>query len=237
MSSPSRRRQGGPPLPLPAVVATALTVAAVVVYVGSPTPATTPMAALHYLRLHGTQQRALAFLVASTSIPLATWTAATYRRLRTLGVTAPGAAIALVGGTLASASLALSGLVTWVTAESAPSVDAGTARVLVDLAFVTGAAGFTMPFGLLLAGVAVPGLLLGLLPRPLAWAGLVLAAVGVLSSLTLLTSMLDATLPITRFGGLVWAIAAGVALPVTRHRNAERRPGAATAHAATVVKW
>ena len=108
--------------------------------------------------------------------------------------------------------------------------------MLVDLAFVTGAAGFTVPFGLLLAGVAVPGLLLGLLPRPLAWAGLVLAAVAALSSLTLLTSTLDATLPITRFGGLLWAIAAGVALPVTRHRKAERRPEVAAAHAATVVE-
>jgi hypothetical protein len=235
MSSPTRHRQGGPPLPLPAAIATALTAAAAAVFAGGPTPSTTPAAALHYLRLHGTQQHALAFLIASTSIPLATWTAATYRRLRTLGVTAPGAVIALVGGTLASASLALSGLVTWVTAENAPSVDAGTARVLVDLAFVTGAAGFTLPFGLLLAGVAVPGLLLGLLPRPLAWAGLVLAAVGALSSLTLLTSTLDATLPITRFGGLLWAIAAGVALPATRHRKAGRGPEGAPGIGATVV--
>lgn len=235
MSSPTRRPQGGPPLLLPAAVATALTVAAAAVFTGGPTPATTPAAALHYLRLHGTQQHVVAFLVASTSLPLATWTAATYRRLRTLGVTAPGAVIALVGGTLASTSLALSGLLTWVMAENAPFVDSGTARVLVDLAYITGAAGFTMPFGLVLAGVAVPGLLLGLLPRPLAWAGLVLAAVGALSSLTLLTSTLDATLPITRFGGLLWAIAAGVALPATRHRNGKRRGGVAAEHAAAVV--
>ena len=178
----------------------------------------------------------LAFLVASTSIPLAIWTAATYRRLRTLGVTAPGAVIALIGGTLACASVALSGLITWVAAENAPSVDAGTARVLVDLAFVTGAAGFTVPFGLLLAGVAVPGLLLGLLPRPLAWAGLALAALAELSSLTLLTSTLDATLPISRFGGLLWAIAAGVALPVTRHRKPEQRPEVALARTVPVVE-
>jgi hypothetical protein len=66
--------------------------------------------------------------------------------------------------------------------------------------------------------VAVPALVLRLTPRWLAWAGLVIAAAGGLSTLTLLTSALDATLPIGRFGGLLWIIAVSVLLPATRHR-------------------
>lgn len=226
MTPPSRRRQAGPPLPIPAVVAAALTVAAAATFAGAPQPSTSPTVALAYLRAHTSQQHALAFLVASTAVPIAVWTAAVYRRLRTLGVTAPGAVIALVGGTLASASLALSGLVTWVTAENAHVIDAGTARVLVDLSFITGAAGFTVPFALLLAGVAVPALVLRLVPRTLAAAGTVLAVVGVLSSITVLTSSFDATLPITRFAGLLWLIAVSVALPTNRHRVGSRPPDA-----------
>jgi hypothetical protein len=52
--------------------------------------------------------------------------------------------------------------------------------------------------------VAVPSLILRLTPRPLAWFGLVVAAIGMVSTLTLLTSALDFTLPIGRFGGLIF---------------------------------
>jgi hypothetical protein len=58
-------------------------------------------------------------LVFGAAVPLAIWAATIYRRLRTLGVTAPGAVIGLAGGILAAASLALSGLVTWVAADTA----------------------------------------------------------------------------------------------------------------------
>jgi hypothetical protein len=50
----------------------------------------------------------------------------------------------------------------------------------------------------------------------LAWAGLAIAAIGVLSTFALLTPALDATLPVGRFGGLLWLIAASIALPRTR---------------------
>jgi hypothetical protein len=84
---------------------------------------------------------------------------------------------------------------------------------------------------LLIAGVAVPALILRLTPKPLAWAGLVIAAAGMLSTLTLLTSALDATLPIGRFGGLIWIIAVSVLLPASRHRlpAAAGKPAAAAA--------
>lgn len=50
-------------------------------------------------------------------------------------------------------------------------------RALTTLAFAAGGLGLVAPLALLVAG-AVPALLLGLRPRPLAWAGLVIAALG-----------------------------------------------------------
>jgi len=162
-----------------------------------------------------------------TPRPLAIWAATIYRRLRTLGVTAPGAVIGLAGGILAAASLALSGLVTWVTADTAHIAGPALAKALSDLSFAAGAAGFVVPFALLIAGVAVPSLILRLTPGPLAWGGLVVAATGMLSTLTLLTSALDVTLPIARFGGRIFIVAVSALLPATRHRLTAAVPVAA----------
>jgi hypothetical protein len=72
--------------------------------------------------------------------------------------------------------------------------------------------------GLLVAGVAVPALIIGLLPRPLAWAGLAIAIAAELSSLALLTPDLAILVPIGRFPALIWLVVAGVLLP--RRRSA-----------------
>ena len=146
---------------------------------------------------------------------------------RTLGVTAPGAVIGLAGGILAAASLALSGLVTWVVADTAHIAGPALAKALFDLSFAAGAAGFVVPFALLIAGVAVPSLILRLTPRPLAWGGLVVAAIGMLSTLTLVAPALDFALPIGRFGGLIFIVAVSALLPATRHRLTAAIPVAA----------
>jgi hypothetical protein len=220
MSAPptTRRPQGGPPPLALALAYGALMIAAVAVSAGGPHPGTPAVTALSYARAHAGQLHAAALLGFGAAIPLAIWAATVYRRLRThLGVTAPGAVISLAGGILAAASLALSGLVTWTIADSAQIISPALAHVLFDFSFVTGAAGFVVPFALLLAGVAVPALILRLTPAWLAWTGLVIAAAGMLSTLTLLTSALDPTLPIGRFGGVAWIVAASVLLPATRH--------------------
>ena len=93
-------------------------------------------------------------------------------------------------------------------------------RALTTLAFAAGGPGFVPFFALLVAGVAVPGLLLGALPRVWAWVGLVIAAVGMLGFLSLLTPALYPLLPVTRFGGLIWLVAASVLLPTSRPRRA-----------------
>jgi hypothetical protein len=218
----SARPQGGPPLLFPALAYGAVMVTGVVLSARVPGPSATATAVAAYDSSHHAVLRVAGCLGFAASAPLAIWTATAYRRLRVLGVTAPGAVIALAGGLLAAAATAQSGLITWTSSQPGAASDPAVARVLADLSFATGAAGFVVPLALLLAGVAVPSLILGLMARPLAWTGLVIAAIGALSTFALLTPALDFTLPIGRFGGLLWLIVVSIALPRTRQAAVTR---------------
>jgi hypothetical protein len=122
-----------------------------------------------------------------------------------------------VGGVLSAAFVGLSALISWTMVRPDVVTDPAVLTALTNLSFLTGGPGAVVPFGLLLAGIAVPGLLGGLLPRGFAIAGLVLAAVAELSTLTLLLDGAAYLLPVARFGGLAWLIAVGVLLP--KHRK------------------
>ena len=215
----SARSSGGPPLPVPAIAFAVLTLLAVIVSIKIPTPGASAQTVLNYQTAHGTALRLGGFLQFAAALPLAIWAATVHGRLHALGVTAVGNTMALAGGILAAASLAFGGLITWTSAETAHLGDPALARVLADLGFATGAAGFVVPFALLIAGVAVPSLIMNLMPRPLALAGLVLAAIGMSATATLLTDTLDPTLPVVRFGGLIWIIAASILLSRTRRTS------------------
>lgn len=136
---------------------------------------------------------------------------------RVLGIPAPGAVIGLSGGLLAAVSIAMSGLIGWTTAQLGDANTPGIACALAALGFAVGSAGFVVPLGLLVAGLAVPSLLLRLTYRPLAWAGLAVAAISMLSTFTLLTPVLDATLPVGRFGSLIWLVLISITMPHSRH--------------------
>lgn len=222
-ASPARRPQGGPPLLVPVLAYGALMIAAVILSARSPQPAASAASVLAYDRTHHDALEIAGCLGFAAALPLAIWSATLYRRLRTaLGITAPGAVIGLTGGLLAAASLALTGLVTWTGSQLPTTGDADVARALADLSFATGSAGFVAPLGLLIAGAAVPGLILRLLPRWFAWVGLLIAALSLISTFALLTPVLDFTFPIGRFLGLGWLIAVSIALPTSRHRSASR---------------
>ena len=81
------------------------------------------------------------------------------------------------------------------------------------MAFATGSTAHVVLLGLLIAGIAIPGLLLRLLPSWLAWTGLVIAAAAELCTLSLVWSPLAVMLPVARFPGLIWLITAGALLP------------------------
>lgn len=220
----TRPAQAGPPLVAPALAVAALTAVGVVLGGSGPRPTTPPAELAAYYAENPTSATVLAAAVFAAAIPLAVFTAVAYRRLRQLGVTAPGSAIALAGGLLASAMHAVSGLAAWTAVQSTGVAEPGVLRALTTLSFAAGGPGFVPFFALLVAGIAVPSLILGLLPRALAWTGLVVAGLGMLSVFSLLTPYLYVLLPVGRFGGLLWLIAAAALLPLTRPRRTTPEP-------------
>jgi len=73
-----------------------------------------------------------------------------------------------------------------------------------------------VPLGLLCAGLAVPSLRSGLLPPPVAWAGLAIAVAGELSVLSLVIPQAGVLVPLTRVPAFVWLVWAGFRLPAER---------------------
>ena len=227
MTSTDRPRvaQGGPPLGVLAVVATALFIAGLAVSTALsgghtyPSPFGATDTVLGYFGTEHTAVRVSGFGQFASAVPLGIFAATASARLHNLGVRAPGATIALMGGVVAAAMQALSGLVTWTLAQPAVTADPTVVRALHHLGFAAGGPGTVVFLGLLVAGIAVPGLLVGLLPRGLAIGGLIIAAVAELSTVTLLVPGAAVLLPIGRFGGFAWLIAAGFLLPLTRPRR------------------
>jgi hypothetical protein len=225
MSSTTRRRaQGGPHPGALAIVFAALFLAGLILGTllagGKPYPSPfgpTPEI-VAYFRDHHLAVRVGGTLQFAAAIPLAIYAATASARLHQLGIRAPGATIALVGGVLSAAFLALSGLLGWVLSQPEALGDPSLVHALQYLNFAAGGPGHVVPLGLLIAGIAVPGLLAGLVPRRLAWAGLVIAALAELATLSLLIDAAAYLLPVARFAGLAWLIAAGFLLPRRRAR-------------------
>jgi hypothetical protein len=222
----ARPTQGGPPLGLLAAVSLALLLAGLVVGVAlaggvMPLPYGSATQIQDYVAGHHGAAVAIAVGTFGSSIPLAIYAATASARLRQLGITAPGATIALAGGLLASAGLALSSLTAWTLSRPEVTADAALVRALYYLTYLTGGPWHVVTLGLLIAGIAVPALIVGLLPRALAWTGLVIAGLAELTTLVLVWPGLSPLLPVCRFTGLVWLIVAGVMLPLRRLNKQE----------------
>jgi hypothetical protein len=215
-----RGRQGGPPLVLLSVVCLALLFGglAIGVALGGVMPLpygpVTPIQA--YVRAQPVAVQVIATAVFASSVPLAIYAATASTRLRQLGVTAPGATIALTGGALAAGSLGLTGLLAWTLSRPEVSADTALVRAIYLLVFLVGGPGHIVALGLLVAGMAVPSLILGLTPRLLAWIGLAIAALAELTTLVLVWPQLGVILPIARVSALLWLVAAGALLPLRR---------------------
>lgn len=218
------RGRSGPPLWIPALAFAALMIVSVVLARQMPQPTASAAEALAYYRDHETAARVAGVLQFGAAFPLAVWSAVVYTRLRLLGVTAPGPAIALAGGVVSAVAMALCGVLGWAASRSGSLQSPALARTLADLVFATGGPAHVVAFGLLLAGVAVPALLVRLVPAVFAWSGIALAAVAVLGTLALLDTSLGIVLPIARFGGLIWLVAASVMLPREHRRRNRPQP-------------
>jgi hypothetical protein len=165
-----------------------------------------------YFEAHAHALQRCGFYEFGAAIPLGLFTAAIVSRLRFLGVRAAGVHIALFGGLMAALDLALSSLLLWVMAH--PDVaDSGAVRALYHAAFAIGGVGYSVPFGLLVAGVSLSAGTAGLLPKWLVGVGLVIAACGEISWFGLVDDQTLFLQPLTRYAGFLWMIAAGFMLP------------------------
>ncbi len=221
---PTVHRTGAPLLP-PVIAYAALTIAALVVPAamsGEP-PWTSDAHLLGFFRDHAAAAHASAFFTFGAALPFAVATAVATSRLRTLGLDVPGRMIALIGGAIASALLSLSGLATFALTQPHVADSPPVVRGLYGLSFAAGGPGFVAFSGLFLAGVSIAALVGGVLPRWLGWAGLTIAVVCEVASLSVAFTDLEVLLPVGRFGGLLWLVAIGALLPSTRRELRERR--------------
>src|SRR5215471_7996565 len=160
--------------------------------------------------------RIAAFLQFGAAVPLGIFTATVVSRLQFLGMNVAGVSITLFGGFAASLFSAISAVLQWTLAQPGVASQSDNTRVLHLLGFATGGVGFVVALGLLLAGVSAIALFTRMLPRWLAWLGLVVAAIAELSSLSLIFTPVTFLLPVARFVGLIWLIATGFLLPRSR---------------------
>lgn len=133
-------------------------------------------------------------------------------RLHLYGSRAAGNNIALFGGFLNAFSLALSSMILWVMANPGIAANGDMVHVLYYLMFVIGGVGYSVPMGLLIAGITVPSRFMKMLPGWLTVSGFALAAIGLLSSFYLIFPALLYLIPLTRFPGFIWLILVGFKL-------------------------
>ena len=95
-----------------------------------------------------------AFLHFGSAIPIGLFTATLVSRLRFLGIRAAGADIALFGGLMLAFNQGMASLVLWVMSYPGMAQDASVTRALYYLVYAVGGVGYSVPLGLLMAGVS-----------------------------------------------------------------------------------
>lgn len=165
-----------------------------------------------YFQTHAHAVLMCAFLQFGAAIPLGIFVATMVSRLRFLGVRAAGPQIALFGGLMTAFNVAVAAMVLWVMAYPGIANDSGVLLALYYIVFAIGGAGFSVPMGLLIAGICIPALVMKLLPNWLIFFGLALGVIGELSFFSLVIPSALFLIPLTRFPSFVWLIFAGFKL-------------------------
>ena len=181
-----------------------------------PNPYESAAAIVAYFRMHPNDAMMCSFFQFVSAIPLGIFSVTVFNRLKFLGVQAVGPSIALMGGLLTSAMVIVSSLIGWTMAFPGVADNEGALRALYYVSFGIGGVGYSVPMGLLIAGVAVPAGFSKLLPRWMVIFGIILGVIGETSSLALLTPKLTLLIPLTRFPGFIWLILAGMRLARTK---------------------
>lgn len=225
-SPPVAPRHAGPPLGPLAVVYTVLFLAGlypVTIFGGLPHfpgPWESRDTIAAFFQSRPDAARLCALFQFGAAVPLGLFTASIVSRLEFLGVRAAGPRIAMFGGFTAALTMMASSGVLWAMSQPGIAADGTLLHALYWLVQAFGASGFAVPFGLLVAGVSIPVLILKLAPRWIAWLGIALAVAAELSWFYLITPAALPLVPLTRFPGFAWMIAIGFALPATSAREA-----------------
>ena len=187
-------------------------------------PYVTPFAPAEQIRLFFAQSpsavRVSSFLLFGSAVPFGIFAVTTVSRLRFMGVRAAGTNIALFGGVAAALALFLSGMAGWILSLPDVLLAAPVVKAMYYVSFLSGGVFYAVGFGLLAAGVSITCYFMRLLPRWIIVLGLILAATGELSSLSLVVFPANFFIPITRYLGFLWMVFAAVALTRNRHRVA-----------------
>lgn len=221
-----RTRHPGPPLWLPASMYASLFLAGlypVTVFGGYPHfpgPWESPEVIATFFQARPTAVRTCAFLQFGAAVPLGIFAASAVSRLQYLGVRAAGPFIALFGGIATAVTMMAASSALWAMAQPGIIEDRAVLLALYWLVQGCGGAGFSVPFGLLAAGLTIPAALDKLVPKWIVVLGLAVAVCGELSWLYFMTPDALPLVPLTRFPGFVWLVAIGLALPTMRTENA-----------------
>ncbi len=165
-----------------------------------------------YFASHAGAVLLCAFLQFGVAIPFGIFTAAIFSRMRSLGSNVAGIHIALFGGFMAAINEAISGGIIWVLGHPVIAQVPVLTQTFHYLAVVFGGPGFTMPQGLLMAGISVPAGFMRLLPRWMVALGLAIAVIGELSWLSMMFPPAGILIPLARWPGFIWLIVAGFQL-------------------------
>src|SRR5262245_5998148 len=217
-----RTRHAGPPLWLPASMYTVLFLAGlypVTVFGGDPYfpgPWESPDVIAAFFQARPTAVRVCAFLQFGAAMPLGIFAVSAASRLQFLGVRAAGPFIALFGGTATAVLMMAASAALWVMAQPGIAEDRAVLQALYWLVQGFGGAGFSVPFGLLTAGLTIPVAFKRLVPKWIVVLGLAVAICGELSWLYFMFPGALPLVPLTRFPGFLWLVAIGLALPATR---------------------
>ena len=215
----SSQRHAGPPLGWLGVIYMALFLAGLypVTSFGGrpyfPLPSASVDVIAEFFQLRSSAVLLCAFLQFGAALPLGIFSATIASRFRYLGIRAAGPSIAFFGGLATVSNMMVSSSLLWAMSYADTAHDPTLIQALYHFDFALGGVGFSVPFGLLLMAIAITAGFARLLPRWLIVIGVILAAVGELSSLEMMFPKLLFLIPLTRFPGFLWLIAAGFLLP------------------------
>jgi hypothetical protein len=166
-----------------------------------------------YFQTHSTAALICTFLQFGALIPLGIFSASVVTRLRFLGINSAGPNIALFGGFMTVFNGIAAGFTTWAMIHPGVTQDVTLTTALYYLSYAFGGPGFSVPMGLLMAGVCVPAAFRKLLPKWIVAFGLLLAIAGELSWFNLVFPKALFLIPLVRFPGFGWLIATGFMMP------------------------